>query len=112
MNTFFTEVRQTLFPRGEVKHGPLPPLLVAMTLVTGLVDAFSFSLVSKSSRKTAHCCLEKNCVRAIERRTTVNSLPESGNRHYMSQSTAVALVRVSIPPACCCLPYTKHEMLS
>jgi uncharacterized membrane protein YoaK (UPF0700 family) len=42
MNTFFTEVRQTLIPRGEVKHGPLPPLLVAMTLVTGLVDAFSY----------------------------------------------------------------------
>jgi uncharacterized membrane protein YoaK (UPF0700 family) len=42
MTTFFTEVRQTLVPRGEVKHGPLPPLLVAMTLVTGLVDAFSY----------------------------------------------------------------------
>jgi uncharacterized membrane protein YoaK (UPF0700 family) len=42
MNTFFTEVRQTLVPRGEVKHGPLPPLLVAMTLVTGLVDALSY----------------------------------------------------------------------
>ena len=42
MNTFFTEVRQTLVPRGEVKHGPLPPLLVAMTPVTGLVDAFSY----------------------------------------------------------------------
>src|SRR6266480_2645580 len=41
MNTFFTKVRQTLVPRGEVKHGPLPPLLVAMTLITGLVDAFS-----------------------------------------------------------------------
>jgi uncharacterized membrane protein YoaK (UPF0700 family) len=42
MKTFFTEVRQTLVPRGEIKHGPLPPLLVAMTLVTGLVDAFSY----------------------------------------------------------------------
>ncbi len=42
MKTFFREVRQTLVPRGEVKHGPLPPLLVAMTLVTGLVDAFSY----------------------------------------------------------------------
>jgi uncharacterized membrane protein YoaK (UPF0700 family) len=42
MNTFFTELRQTLVPRGEVKHGPLPPLLVAMTLVTGLIDAFSY----------------------------------------------------------------------
>ncbi len=42
MKTFFTEVHQTLVPRDEVKHGPLPPLLVAMTLVTGLVDAFSY----------------------------------------------------------------------
>lgn len=42
MNIFFTEIRQTLVPRGEVKHGPLPPLLVALTLVTGLVDAFSY----------------------------------------------------------------------
>jgi hypothetical protein len=42
MTTFFTEVRLTLVPRGEVKHGPLPPLLVAMTLVAGLVDAFSY----------------------------------------------------------------------
>src|SRR5437660_9498412 len=42
MTNFFTEVRQTLVPRGELKHGPLPPLLVGMTLVTGLVDAFSY----------------------------------------------------------------------
>jgi uncharacterized membrane protein YoaK (UPF0700 family) len=42
MNTFVTEVRETLVPRSEVKHGPLPLLLVGMTLVTGLVDAFSY----------------------------------------------------------------------
>jgi len=42
MNTFLAEARQTLVPRDEVKYGPLPPLLVAMTLVTGLVDAFSY----------------------------------------------------------------------
>src|SRR5437588_11497871 len=42
MKTFFREVRQTLVPRGDVRHGPLPPLLVAMTLLTGLVDAFSY----------------------------------------------------------------------
>jgi uncharacterized membrane protein YoaK (UPF0700 family) len=42
MKTFFTEVRQTLVPYSEVKYGPLPPLLIAMTLNTGLVDAFSF----------------------------------------------------------------------
>src|SRR5450432_1215157 len=42
MSTFFTEVRQTLAPHGDAKHGPLPPLLVSMTLVTGLVDSFSY----------------------------------------------------------------------
>src|SRR5258708_8597594 len=42
MSTFFTDARQTLAPHGEVKHGPLPPLLVGLTLVTGLVDAFSY----------------------------------------------------------------------
>src|SRR2546427_9369522 len=45
-------------------------------------DAFSFCLVSQSSRKTAQCCLEKNCVRAIERRTTVNSLPEGSHANH------------------------------
>jgi len=42
MNTFITEVRQTLIPTRTGKDGPLPPLLVAMTVVTGLVDAFSY----------------------------------------------------------------------
>src|SRR5205807_6974906 len=47
MTTFFTEVRQTLVPRGEVKHGPLPPLLLGLTLVTGLVDAFSYLVLGR-----------------------------------------------------------------
>jgi uncharacterized membrane protein YoaK (UPF0700 family) len=42
MKSFFLDVRQTLVPRGEVKHGPLPPLLVALTFVTGLIDAVSY----------------------------------------------------------------------
>ena len=42
MNAFLTEVRQTLLPSRESKDGPLPPLLVAMTVVSGLVDAFSY----------------------------------------------------------------------
>jgi len=45
MNIFLTEVSQTLFPHNEAKHGPLPPLLVGMTLVTGLVDAISYLLL-------------------------------------------------------------------
>jgi uncharacterized membrane protein YoaK (UPF0700 family) len=39
---FFAEMRQTILPGRDTKHGPLPPLLVSMTLVTGLVDAFSY----------------------------------------------------------------------
>jgi len=42
MNTFLSEVRQTVFPDRRSKEGPLPPLLVALTFVTGLVDAFSY----------------------------------------------------------------------
>jgi len=42
MKSFFIDVRQTLVPRGELKHGPLPPLLVALTFVTGLIDAVSY----------------------------------------------------------------------
>ncbi|HEY6318288.1 MAG TPA: YoaK family protein, partial [Acidimicrobiia bacterium] len=42
MHTFWNEIRQTLIPARDSKHGPLPPLLIAMTLVTGLVDAFSY----------------------------------------------------------------------
>jgi uncharacterized membrane protein YoaK (UPF0700 family) len=45
MQTFLTEVRETLAPRQGDRFGPLPPLLVAMTVVTGLVDAFSYLLL-------------------------------------------------------------------
>jgi uncharacterized membrane protein YoaK (UPF0700 family) len=45
MRTFLTEFRQTLVPDMRGKQGPLPLLLVAMTLVTGLVDAFSYLLL-------------------------------------------------------------------
>jgi uncharacterized membrane protein YoaK (UPF0700 family) len=42
LSDFFTEVRETLLPPRDGKDGPLPPLLIAMTLVTGLVDSFSY----------------------------------------------------------------------
>jgi uncharacterized membrane protein YoaK (UPF0700 family) len=42
VNTFLTEIRQTIVPDHDSRHGPLPPLLIAMTMVTGLVDAFSY----------------------------------------------------------------------
>jgi uncharacterized membrane protein YoaK (UPF0700 family) len=42
MSTFLTEIRETLAPSGTSPFGPLPPLLIAMTIVTGLVDAFSY----------------------------------------------------------------------
>jgi uncharacterized membrane protein YoaK (UPF0700 family) len=43
--SFLPELRQTLLPARDSKHGPLPPLLVALTFVTGLVDAFSYLLL-------------------------------------------------------------------
>ncbi len=42
MSSLFTEIRETIAPRRDAKHGPLPPLLLALTFVTGLVDAFSY----------------------------------------------------------------------
>jgi uncharacterized membrane protein YoaK (UPF0700 family) len=39
---FLTDIRDTLAPRAGARHGPLPPILVSMTIVTGLVDAFSY----------------------------------------------------------------------
>ena len=42
LNTFLTDTRETVAPRRGSKDGLLPPLLVALTMVTGLVDAFSY----------------------------------------------------------------------
>jgi uncharacterized membrane protein YoaK (UPF0700 family) len=41
----FGEVREVLFPPRGSRHGPLPPLLLGLTFVTGLVDAFSYLLL-------------------------------------------------------------------
>jgi uncharacterized membrane protein YoaK (UPF0700 family) len=40
--TFLADIRDTFRPDRTGRHGPLPPLLVSLTLVTGLVDAFSY----------------------------------------------------------------------
>jgi uncharacterized membrane protein YoaK (UPF0700 family) len=45
MPTFLTEIRETLAPARTDRFGPLPPLLVGLTVVTGLVDAFSYLLL-------------------------------------------------------------------
>ncbi len=42
MSSFLHDVRQTLAPCHGDRDGPLPPLLVGLTVVTGLVDAFSY----------------------------------------------------------------------
>jgi len=42
MTTFVADARETVAPRRRDKDGLLPPLLVALTVVTGLVDAFSY----------------------------------------------------------------------
>jgi uncharacterized membrane protein YoaK (UPF0700 family) len=45
MNTFLTEIRETLAPEQTHRFGPLPPILVGMTVLTGLVDSFSYLLL-------------------------------------------------------------------
>jgi len=42
VNPYLADIRRTFSLRADPRHGPLPPLLVAMTVVTGLVDAFSY----------------------------------------------------------------------
>ena len=42
MSTFLADARQTVAPSRDARDGLLPPLLVALTVVTGLVDSFSY----------------------------------------------------------------------
>jgi uncharacterized membrane protein YoaK (UPF0700 family) len=42
LGTPLTDAWRTMVPAADDPHGPLPPLLLALTVVTGLVDAFSY----------------------------------------------------------------------
>ncbi|MFF8594206.1 YoaK family protein [Streptomyces sp. NPDC015220] len=42
MRALLADAARTLLPRGEERHGPLPPLMLTLTVVTGLVDAVSY----------------------------------------------------------------------
>ncbi|MFC4502678.1 MULTISPECIES: YoaK family protein [Streptomyces] len=42
MRGLLTDALRTLVPAGEERHGPLPPLMLTLTVVTGLVDAVSY----------------------------------------------------------------------
>ncbi|MFI6085169.1 YoaK family protein [Streptomyces sp. NPDC051217] len=42
MRRTLSEIREVLVPDLSGRHGPLPPLLLVLTVVTGLVDAFSY----------------------------------------------------------------------
>jgi uncharacterized membrane protein YoaK (UPF0700 family) len=42
MRKLLTDVARTLVPPRGDRHGPLPPVLVALTVVTGVVDAVSY----------------------------------------------------------------------
>jgi uncharacterized membrane protein YoaK (UPF0700 family) len=43
--TVLRDAWRTLVPDLDSRHGPLPPLLVALTVVSGLVDAFSYLIL-------------------------------------------------------------------
>ncbi|MGW4227900.1 YoaK family protein [Streptomyces sp. NPDC004980] len=45
MPAVLREARATLLPDMTGPHGPLPPVMLALTVVTGLVDAFSYLLL-------------------------------------------------------------------
>ncbi|GGZ03344.1 YoaK family protein [Streptomyces poonensis] len=42
MHRLLTDAAHTLVPPKEDRHGPLPPLLLVLTVVTGLIDAVSY----------------------------------------------------------------------
>lgn len=42
MTAFLADVRSMFVADPHGRHGPLPPILLSMTVVTGLVDAFSY----------------------------------------------------------------------
>jgi uncharacterized membrane protein YoaK (UPF0700 family) len=42
INSFLAGMARTVVPGRDPDHGPLPPLLLVMTVVTGLVDAYSY----------------------------------------------------------------------
>src|SRR5436309_1178157 len=42
MHRLLSDAVRTLKPAGEDRHGPLPPLMLTLTVVTGLVDAVSY----------------------------------------------------------------------
>src|ERR1700722_9519878 len=42
VGSHFGDAWSTVFPPADDPHGPLPRLLVLLTIVTGLVDAFSY----------------------------------------------------------------------
>ena len=66
---FLADIRDTVVPDRAGRHGPLPPLLVSMTVVTGLVDAFSYlvlghvfvALVMDDEQRSrqGRCCLDQ-----------------------------------------------------
>ena len=49
MNAFLADIRKTIVPDRYSGNGPLKPLLISMTLVTGLVDAFSYLVLGQVS---------------------------------------------------------------
>ena len=47
MPGFLSDARATLIPDLHGRQGPLPPLLITLTVVTGLVDAFSYLVLGR-----------------------------------------------------------------
>jgi uncharacterized membrane protein YoaK (UPF0700 family) len=45
LGTALTHAWRTMVPAADDPHGPLPPMLLLLTVVTGLVDAFSYLML-------------------------------------------------------------------
>ncbi len=47
MHLYLRQAHETIFPPKDNPHGPLPPILLLWTIVTGLVDAYSYLELSR-----------------------------------------------------------------
>jgi uncharacterized membrane protein YoaK (UPF0700 family) len=47
MSEILNEAWRTLVPERDSRHGPLPPLLLVLTVVTGFVDAYSYLVLGR-----------------------------------------------------------------
>ena len=112
-----SEVRQTIFPPRDGPHGLLPPLLLGMTVVTGLVDAFSYLtlghvFVANMTGNVVFLAFGLLDSPALPRTRVWSAAPALGKGAACSPSPRCSLVQLSALPssfAVTSLPYQRSR---